>query len=57
MFRFFKEIYLTMFTIGFRFRMPKRLGGGWGPDVDAAKGVAVITLILLINLSNCISIA
>ena len=41
-----------MFTIGFRCRMPQRLGGGWGPDVDAGKGVAVISLILLINLSN-----
>ena len=52
MIRFFKELYLTVFTIGFRCRMPQRLGGGWGPDVDAGKGIAVISLITLINLSN-----
>ena len=46
MFRFFKELHLTGFTIGFRFKAPQQLGGGWGPVVDAGKGVAGICLIL-----------
>jgi len=45
MIHFFKELYLTAFTIGFRFRAPQQLGGGWGPDTDAAKGVCAVTLI------------
>ena len=32
--------------------MPQRLGGGWGHDVDAAKGAAFFSLVMLINLSN-----
>jgi hypothetical protein len=43
--RFFKELYLTMFTIGFRFRAPQRFGGGWGPIIDAGKGVLLVCLI------------
>jgi hypothetical protein len=44
-FQFLKELYLTAFTLGFRFRAPKRFGGGWGPIVDAGKGVAGVCLI------------
>ena len=32
--------------------MPKRLGGGWGHDVDAEKGAIFFSLVLLINLTN-----
>jgi hypothetical protein len=39
---FFKELYLTVFTLGFRFRVPERYGGGWGPIVDAGKGVGLV---------------
>src|ERR1035437_9100673 len=40
MFRFFKELYLTGFTISFR------LGGGsWTPRINAWKGVTGVTLI------------
>jgi hypothetical protein len=52
MIRFLKELYLTGFTLGFRARMPEKLGGGWGPVIDAGKGVAVLSLIGLINLTN-----
>ncbi|MGP8201461.1 MAG: hypothetical protein ACLQU4_18375 [Limisphaerales bacterium] len=52
MIRLFKELYLTGFTIGFRLRMPERLGGGWGPIIDAGKGVALLSIIALINLTN-----
>ncbi|MGB7749531.1 MAG: hypothetical protein WBN75_19845 [Verrucomicrobiia bacterium] len=52
MIRFFKELYLTGFTLGFRARMPEKFGGGWGPVIDAGKGVAVLSLIILINLTN-----
>jgi hypothetical protein len=45
MIRFLKELYLTGFTIGFRLRMPEKLGGGWGPIVDAGKGVGLVWLI------------
>jgi hypothetical protein len=44
MFQFFKELYLTWFTIGFRFRAPPQLGGGWGPIMDAGKGVLFVCL-------------
>jgi hypothetical protein len=52
MIRFLKELYLTGFTLGFRARMPEKLGGGWGPVIDAGKGVAILSLIILINLTN-----
>ena len=45
MIRFFKEIYLTAFTIGFKLRAPPQLGGGWGPTIDAGKGVGVVWFI------------
>lgn len=40
MFRFFKEIYLTGFTLGFRSG-----GGSWTPRINAGKGVVGVTLI------------
>jgi len=52
MVRFFKQLYLTGFTVGFRLRMPERLGGGWGPIIDAGKGILVVSLIAFINLTN-----
>jgi hypothetical protein len=45
MISFFKELYLTVFTIGFRLRMPERYGGGWGPVIDAGKGILIVSLI------------
>ena len=45
MIRFFKELYLTVFILGFRARFPKRYGGGWGPIIDAGKGVGFLWLI------------
>jgi len=45
MIRFVKELYFTMFTVGFRLRFPQRFGGGWGPDIDTPKGVVGVTLI------------
>jgi hypothetical protein len=52
MFRFFKELYLTMFTVGFRLRAPQRFGGGWGPIIDAGKGVLVVSLIAFLILKG-----
>jgi hypothetical protein len=43
MLRFLKELYLTMFTLGFRFR----IGDGLGPTMDAGKGVLLICVIIL----------
>jgi len=40
MLRFFKEIYLTAFTIFFRF-----CNGAWSPETNAGKSVTVIALI------------
>jgi len=48
MIQFFKELYLTGFAIAFRLRAPERLGGGWGPIVDAGKGIAAVSLIELV---------
>src|SRR5712675_2123384 len=45
MIRFFKDLYVTFFAIGFKLRAPQQLGGGWGPDVDAGKGVLLIWFI------------
>jgi hypothetical protein len=45
MIRFFKELYLTVFTVGFRFRSPQRFGVGLGATVDAGKGVAGVTVV------------
>ena len=44
MFRFFKELYLTLFTVGFRFRQPKQLGGGWGPFIDSIKALLIVSI-------------
>ena len=52
MFRFFKELYLTVFTLGFRFRAPQRFGGGWGPIIDAGKGVLAVWLIAFLILKG-----
>jgi hypothetical protein len=57
MIRFFRDLYLTFFTVGFRARAPQELGGGWGPIVDAGKGVVVVCLIELLilkGLTSCI---
>jgi hypothetical protein len=55
MFRFLKEIYLTGFTLGFRFR----IAGGWGrwipslgPIMDAGKGVFFVSVILFLILDG-----
>lgn len=48
MIRFFKELYLTGFTLSFRFRMPERFGGGWEPTVDAVKGVTGVAAIEIV---------
>ena len=40
MFRFFKELYLTAFVLGFRVS-----GSSWTPGLNAGKGVAGVTLI------------
>jgi hypothetical protein len=51
-FQFLKKVYLTGFTLGFRFRAPKCLGGGWGPIIDAGKGVAFVWLIEFLTLKG-----
>jgi hypothetical protein len=51
-FQFLKELYLTAFTLGFRFRAPKRFGGGWGPIVDTGKGVGFVSIIELVILTD-----
>ena len=48
MIRFFRELYLTWFTLGFRFRT----GRGWGPIIDAGKGVLFALIIQLLILSG-----
>jgi hypothetical protein len=48
MIRFLKEIYLTWFTVGFRLRS----GRGWGPIMDAGKGVFIIAIIMFFILAG-----
>lgn len=45
MIRFFKELYLTGFTLGFRFRIGPGWGSGMAANMNAGKGVAFIALI------------
>jgi hypothetical protein len=59
MIRFLKELYLTGFTLGFRFRIPQRFGGGWGPIIDAGKGagfLSLITFVILMDIGDWIEI-
>lgn len=59
MIRFLKEVYCTGFIIGHRLRFPQRLGGGWGPDMDNARGVLFVSLIqglILLNLECLIQV-
>jgi hypothetical protein len=54
MFRFFKELYLTGFTLGFRVS-----GSSWWPSMNAGKGVlgfAVIEWIMLVVIAVWIDI-
>ncbi len=55
MIRFLKELYLTGFTLGFRFR----IAGGWGrwvpslgPIMDAGKGVFFVWVIMFLILEG-----
>lgn len=49
MFRFLRDVYLTAFTLAFRFRAPPKYGGGWGPVFDAGKGAVFVSLILALS--------
>jgi hypothetical protein len=48
MIRFLKELYLTWFTVGFRFRS----GRGWGPIMDAGKGVFFVAILMFLILAG-----
>lgn len=55
MVQFFKELYFTCFTLAFRFRAPEKWGGGWGPEIDAGKGVALVSMIALMIFDDLVS--
>jgi hypothetical protein len=58
-FQFLKELYLTGVALGFRFRAPQQLGGGWGPIIDTGKGVLIVSLIVFLilkGIESCVEI-